>query len=95
MDGVAELAGTVVQAGPPGGVSLRTGVITAVNAGPPPSVDVTIGETSTPAVPYADSIATPAVNDVVMVLVTQPGGSERRGGRRHGGAVFVVGRPAV
>lgn len=95
MDAVEELAGTVVQAGPPGGVSMRTGVVTAVNVGPPPTLDVTVGETSTPAVPYADSIATPAVNDVVMVLVSQPGGSARRGGRRHGGAVFVVGRPAT
>ncbi|MCK9929420.1 hypothetical protein MXD62_19925 [Frankia sp. Mgl5] len=93
-----DLAATIVQEQPAGAVSMRTWVISAVNAGPPKSLDLTVtagGKIAGAGVRYADSITTPTVGDVVVVLVTQSGGSGRGGGRQHGGAPFVIARIAV
>lgn len=97
MAGVDDLAGTVVQAQAGGGVSLRVGVVAAVNAGPPKSLDVTVDGTTVAGCRYSATYYTigPAPGDVVVVLVTRPGGSGRRGGRERGGAAFVVDRIAV
>lgn len=93
-----DLAATIVQEQPAGAVSMRTWVISAVNAGPPRSLDLSLtygGPTFAAGVRFADSIITPAVGDAVVVLVTQSGGSERGGGRQHGGSPFVIARIAV
>lgn len=96
MSAVDDLAATVVQQ-QTGGCTLRTGVVAAVNAGPPKSLNVTIGGTTINGARYSNSynIAVPAPGDVVLVLVTQPGGSGRRGGRTRGGNVFVIDKIAV
>lgn len=97
MSGISELAAATVQAAPAGGVSRRTGTVTAVNAGPPRSLDVQIGGTVVPKVRYSATYFTlgPAPGDVVIVEITRSGGSGRRGGRTRGGSAFVVDKVAV
>lgn len=100
LPGAVELAATVVQSLPAGGVSMRVMVVSAVNAGPPVSVDLAQtfgGETVLSGVRYSAAyhVLGPAEGDVVVVLVSQPGGSGRSGGRRHGGAAFVIDKIAV
>lgn len=99
MGAAEDLAATVVER-EGGGVSVRTWVVVAVHAGPPKSVDLaqtTGGAAVALGVRYSNSynIAVPAVNDVVMVLVTTSSGSGRQGGRVRGGNAFVIDKIAV
>ncbi len=100
MSGIDDLASTVVQESQAAAVYRRIWIVSAVNAGPPVSVNLkqtaggpTVATNIRISASYA--VLVPAVNDAVYVLITQSGGSGRRGGRVRGGDAFVVDKVAV
>lgn len=101
MGAIDDLAAATNQVpGPAAAVSMRLMAVTAYNVGSPDNVDLALtqgGDTVIFGARLSTSyqINVPQVNDVVVVLVTQPNGSSRNRGRNRGGFAFVVDRVAT